>query len=131
MKDPTWLLLEAVQVMHEESIRLFGGSTGIRDEGMLLSAMARPQNIWAYEGPVPLSRLAGAYAAGIILNHPFIDGNKRTGFLAAYTFLDINGQILAADEVDATLMTLNLAAREIEEADFTAWIETKLELKGS
>lgn len=103
----------------------------MRDEGMLHSALARPQNIWAYEGAVPLSRLAGAYAGGIILNHPFVDGNKRTGFLAAYTFLDVNGQILVADEVDATLKTLALAAREIEEPEFCTWLESKLESKRS
>lgn len=122
MNEPVWLHLEAVLMMHEDSISLFGGSAGIRDSGLLESALARPQNIWAYEGPVDLPRLAAAYANGIIRNHPFVDGNKRTGFLAAYSFLRVNGLVLSATEVDATLQTLGLTTSEISEEAYADWI---------
>lgn len=122
MKAPRWLALEAVLEMHEEMLRLFGGSSGIRDAGLLDSALARPKNILAYEPKSNLERLAAAYAGGIIQNHPFVDGNKRTGFLAAFVFLDINGKELNATEAEATAATLALAAGELEEEEFAAWL---------
>src|SRR5687767_9792205 len=122
MTEPIWLLVEAVLVMHEDSIRMFGGSAGIRDQGLLESALARPLNIWGYQGPVAMTRLAAAHASGIIWNHPFVDGNKRTGFLAAYTFLDRNGLKLTATEVDATITTLALAASELSEEQYAEWL---------
>jgi len=122
MSEPTWLRIEAVLAMHEDSIQSFGGASGTRDMGMLESALAKPQNIWAYEGPVSMPRLAASYAFGIVMNHPFVDGNKRTGFLAAYSFLHVNGFRLETSEVDATVTVLSLAAGELPEAAFAAWL---------
>jgi len=103
-------------------IAKFGGSEGLRDEGLLDSALARRLNLYNYEDYVELPRLAASYASGIIQNHPFLDGNKRTGLIAAYMFLDLNGMPLQADEVSATTMTFSLASSEIDEDDYTAWL---------
>jgi death-on-curing protein len=103
-------------------ITRFGGAGGIRDQGLIDSALARPANIYHYERSTDVSQLAAAYAAGIIKNHPFVDGNKRTGFMAAFMFLDLNGATLHADEVTATTMTLSLAASEIDEKDYANWL---------
>jgi death-on-curing protein len=100
----------------------FGGSAGLRDTGLLDSALARPQHLHQYEDCTELPRLAAAYAAGIIRNHPFVDGNKRTGFMAAYVFLGRNGRTLTADEVFAAAMILRLAASEIDEDEYAAWL---------
>ena len=94
----------------------------LRDEGALLSALARPENLFAYETP-SIFELATAYASGIVRNHPFVDGNKRTGFLAAFIFLHINGYLLKAPEAEAVVMTLGLASREIDEAGYAKWLE--------
>ena len=120
-RKPKWLRREAVLIFHEECLAEHGGALGIRDEGLFDSALARPENLLAYEAP-DVFDLAAAYAVGIIRNHPFVDGNKRTGFLAAAVFLEINGQSLEADEVDATLKTLKLAASELDESGYAAWL---------
>ena len=122
MTKPVWLLKPAVLAIHNRMIAEFGGSAGLRDEGLLDSALARPQHLHHYEDCSELSRLAAAYAAGIIRNHPFVDGNKRTGFMAAYVFLGRNGRTLTADEVSATVMTLRLAASEIDEDEYAVWL---------
>ena len=122
MTEPVWLLKPAVLAVHSMMIARFGGSEGLRDEGLLDSALTRPLNLYHYEGCTELPRLAASYAAGIIQNHPFVDGNKRTGFIAAYMFLDLNGMTLQADEVSATAMTLSLASSEIDEADYAVWL---------
>lgn len=103
-------------------IARFGGADGIRDEGLVDSALDRPANIYHYDHCTDVSQLAAAYAAGIIQNHPFVDGNKRTGFIAAYMFLDLNGAKLHADEVTATAMTLSLAASAIDEKNYASWL---------
>ena len=105
------------------SLAQFGGSSGIRDEGLLDSALGRPQNLFAYGKPV-LFDLAASYAFGLVKNHPFIDGNKRTGFIVAATFLELNGIRFGATEVDAALRTFALAAGEMTEAAFAAWLES-------
>ncbi|MGH7787090.1 MAG: type II toxin-antitoxin system death-on-curing family toxin [Candidatus Binatia bacterium] len=120
-RAPVWLAKRAVMAVHQMLLAEFGGSPGIRDEGLLDSALARPRNLRAYEAP-DLVALAAAYAAGIVGNHPFIDGNKRTGFMAAYIFLDRNGQDLVASEADATMLTRSLAAGESSEPDVAAWL---------
>jgi death-on-curing protein len=102
-----------------------GGSPGLRDEGLLESALARPVNLLAYGDP-DLPAPAAAYAAGIIANHPFVDGNKRSGFAAAATFLDRNGFELTASEVAATRMTLGLAASEVSEDQYAAWLRANI-----
>lgn len=122
MTQPVWLLKPALLAVHKMMISRFGGSEGVRDEGLLDSALARPANLHHYEDGAALPRLAASYAAGIIQNHPFVDGNKRTGFIAAYMFLDLNGMTLQADEVSATTMTVALASSEIDEAAYAAWL---------
>lgn len=103
-------------------IAKFGGSAGLRDEGLLDSGLARPVNLYHYEDCTEYQRLVAAYAAGIIQNDPFVDGNKRTGFMAAYIFLGRNGFTLTADEVNATVMTLSLASSEIDENAYAVWL---------
>ncbi len=118
-----WLMEGAVSAMHGELLAEHGGSLGVRDAGLLSSALARPQNRAAYDEPSVFD-LAAAYAFGIIRNHPFVDGNKRTGFLAAYVFLDLNGWELRAKEADAVAAVMALAAGEMDEASFSGWIKT-------
>ncbi len=122
MKQPEWVLRAVVFAAHEQSLAQFGGSAGVRDEGLLDSALARPLNLFAYDKP-SLFDLAASYAFGIVKNHPFIDGNKRTGFIAAVAFLELNGYTFRASEVDATLQTLALAAGDISEAVFSEWLK--------
>lgn len=118
-----WLLNGVVLALHDEQLAEHGGSPGVRDAGLLSSALARPQNQVAYGDPSVFD-LAAAYAFGIIRNHPFVDGNKRTGFLAAYVFLDLNGWELMAHEDEAVAAVLALAAGEIQEAGFSEWLKT-------
>jgi death on curing protein len=117
-----WLLESVIRAMQGEQIAEHGGGMGVRDSGLLASALARPKNKADYENPSVFD-LAAAYAFGIIKNHPFIDGNKRTGFLAAYAFLKINGWHLVASETDAVLAVLALARGEMDEPAFSAWLE--------
>ncbi|MBX3428611.1 MAG: type II toxin-antitoxin system death-on-curing family toxin [Hyphomonadaceae bacterium] len=119
--EPTWLGVESVLVMHEEQLAEHGGAVGVRDLGLLESALARPRNAWSY-GESDLVVLAALYAAGIMRNHPFVDGNKRTGFLAAYAFLYVNRLEIVADEAEVIVQCLSLAASEIGEAEFAAWL---------
>ncbi len=117
-----WLRQDVVLAIHAEQITEHGGRPGIRDSGLLSSAVARPQNKKAYGAPSVFD-LAAAYAIGIILTHPFVDGNKRTGFLAAYVFLEINGWELAVSEAEAVDVVLALATKEIDEAGFSSWLK--------
>ena len=126
MTEPAWLSCSAVLAVHHMMIARFGGSEGLRDEGLLDSALARPQNLYHHENCKDLSRLAAAYAAGLIQNHPFVDGNKRSGFIAAYMFLDLNGATLREDEVTATSMTRSLAASELGELAYAQWISENI-----
>lgn len=122
MKEPVWVLREVVFSAHNQSLVRFGGSAGLRDEGLLDSALGKPVNLFAYGQPT-IFELAASYAFGLVKNHPFIDGNKRAGFIVALTFLLINGWRLEVSEVDATLRTLALAAGEMSEADYAAWLQ--------
>ena len=126
MSEPIWLDKRISLAMHETLIRDYGGSAGVRDEGLLESALARPQNQLAYGDP-SLTELAAAYAFGIARNHPFVDGNKRTAFMAAYTFLRMNGLRFNAPEVEAVAVIRDLAAGEIGEAELAAWIGANVE----
>ena len=117
-----WLVEGVVIAMHGEQVSEHGGSLGIRDPGLLSSALARPQNQAAYGEP-SVFELAAAYAFGILRNHPFVDGNKRTGFLAAYVYLDLNGWELIASEVEAVAAVLALATNEVDEAGFASWLK--------
>jgi death-on-curing protein len=118
-----WIDRRALLLLHGESLVLHGGATGIRDEGLLDSALARPENLAAYGNP-DVFNCAAAYAFGLAKNHPFIDGNKRAGFLGAGMFLRLNGHRLSATQKDATLTMLALAAGEITEADYAAWLRS-------
>ena len=121
MKEPLWLSKALILAVHDRLLADYGGRSGVRDEGLLDSALGKPQNLFAYGKP-SLFELAASYAFGIVKNHPFIDGNKRTGFVAAAAFLDSNGYELTASEVEATLKTLGLAAGDVSEAQYGAWI---------
>lgn len=122
MKEPQWVLRETVLALQEQLLAEFGGLNGLRDEGLLDSALNRPPQLFNYGKP-GLFELAAAYAYGLVRNHPFLDGNKRIGFTTAIVFLEINSYEFTADEADATLQTLALAAREIEEASFADWLK--------
>ena len=125
MKEPEWVLPEVVRAAHEQSLAQFGGPSGIRDETLLESALDKPRNLFAYAEPNHFD-LAASYAFGIITNHPFADGNKRTGFLVAVVFLELNGYRFAANEVDAALQTLALAAGEVSEKQYASWLKTNV-----
>jgi death on curing protein len=127
-RDPRWIAKKAVLLLHEESLARFGGATGLRDEGLLDSALARPQNTQAYNPQCTLADLAAAYAFGLAKNHPFVDGNKRTAFLAIGVFLSINGHAFVADQTDAIYTILALAAGEIDEASLSRWIQANSKL---
>ncbi len=122
MTEPKWLRRDAMLAVHEMLLAEFGGLHGIRDEGLFESALARPQQVVAYGSPT-LFELASAYVAGLIRNHPFVDGNKRIGFMAAITFLETNGLTFHATEADAVVRTLALAARQLTEEDYAAWLK--------
>lgn len=122
MKAPVWILPEVVHALHERLLAEFGGAGGVRDAGMLESALSRPANQFAYGAP-SIPELAAAYAFGLVRNHPFVDGNKRIGFATAILFLELNGYRFTASEVEATVQTLALAARELDEAGFAAWLK--------
>jgi death on curing protein len=122
MNEPVWVTEEDCLSFHDKLLARFGGASGVRDKGLLLSALARPQHVFAYETP-SLFDLAAAYAHGIVKNHPFIDGNKRSGFLAATLFLESNGIRFNGDERDAVIQTLALAAGESTLQDFSVWLQ--------
>ncbi len=121
---PAWIDKRALLLLHKESLAQFGGAGGLRDEGLLDSALARPVNKHSHEGCSDLAELAAAYGFGLARNHPFVDGNKRAAFLAAGVFLAMNGQRLTATPVDAIEAILALAAGSLEEAHFAEWIKT-------
>ena len=124
--EPKWLGVESALVMHEEQLAEHGGAVGIRDLGLLDSALARPRNAWSY-GQSDLVALAALYAAGIMRNHPFVDGNKRTGFLAAYAFLYVNGLEIVASEAEVIVQCLSLAADEIDDTEFATWLRENVQ----
>lgn len=126
MKEPLWVTRDVVLATHEELLARYGGLSGLRDEGLLDSALNRPQHLFAYGAP-DLFNLAACYAVGIVKNHPFLDGNKRSGFMTAYTFLGANGFDFAAPEEEVVLQTLALAAGEIREKDCAAWLKASCE----
>lgn len=122
MKEPVWLTKDIVAALQFKALKEFGGTPGVRDEGLLESALARPRNLLAYGKP-SLFALAAAYAFGLAKNHPFVDGNKRAAFAAVDVFLQLNGRELAAGEAEATVVFQDLAAGELGEDDLAKWIE--------
>ena len=123
-KEPLWLALLEVLAVHEMLLALHGGAIGIRDRGLLESALGRPQNSWAYER-ADLFALAAAYADGIANNHPFIDGNKRTAFIAAALFLETNGYEFIAPEEEVVAMTLALADKTLPPKQYARWLQDR------
>lgn len=121
MSDPIWLDRDECVAIHEMMLAQHGGAAGTREEGLLLSALSKPQNRYAYEGD-DLPMLAASYAAGIIHNHPFVDGNKRTGFMLAATFLELNGLTFFASEESVVEITLAFAAGALTEEQYAAWL---------
>jgi death-on-curing protein len=124
-REPVWLLRAVVEAIHDEQIAEHGGGEGVRDAGLLESALDRPRNLAAYGAP-DLAALAAALGHGIARNHPFIDGNKRTAFVAVELFLELNGHILAADDADCVMTVLRLAEGSISEDGFAAWIRDRI-----
>ncbi len=122
MSEPIWLTGAQILDIHSEQLAMFGGGDGIRDEGLLESALMRPQNQWHY-GTADLAALAADYAFGIAKNHPFIDGNKRVSFAAMMVFLRINKVPFRPGSTEATAIMLNLAAGEIVEQDLIDWMK--------
>jgi death on curing protein len=117
-----WLTRDMVEAFHRESLARFGGADGLRDEGLLESALSRPENIHAYEPEADIFRLAAAYCAGIVRNRPFIDGNKRTGILSAVAFIALNGIEVAFEETSIVTMVFGLAADEVDEDALAVWL---------
>ena len=116
-----WLRIDSVVAMHARQLAEHGGGTGVRDIGLLESALARPMNIAAYEPDADIARLAAAYAYGIAKNHPFIDGNKRTSLVASRTFLILNGYNLNASPTEKYLTFISLAEGSISEDELVEW----------
>jgi len=124
MIEPIWMEMIDAVIIHDMELAAHGGSSGMRDAGMLESALGRPRNVWVYgETPPSLAKLAAAYAFGISSNHPFIDGNKRTALVVSFAFLDTNGIAVTASQEDAYVTILALAAGEIDEQQLTGWFE--------
>ena len=118
-----WVSRAALELLHDESLAEHGGAPGLRDEGLLESALARPQHLVAYGRPEPdLAQLAAAYGIGLAQNYPFVDGNKRAAFLAVGLFLLLNGHRLVATQAEATLTMFAVAAGELDETVFAAWL---------
>ena len=122
MTEPLWIEERDALVLHDRLLALHGGAAGIRDDALLKSALARPQQIYAYADSPDLIELAAAYTVGIVRNHPFIDGNKRTGFVVGILFLELNGYRFSANEADAAQAVLALAASTLDEASYAAFL---------
>ena len=123
MTEVIWIDLPEVLAIHARQLDEHGGASGVRDEGLLESALARPQQLFAYGKP-DVFDLAAAYTAGIVRNHTFVDGNKRTGFVVGILFLELNGPTFTAPEADATQAVFNLAAGEINDDEFAIWLRS-------
>lgn len=121
MDEPVWVSKRAILAMHREQLAEHGGSDGLRDETLLDSALAKPQNVLAYSDEPDIVRLAASYAFGIARNHPFIDGNKRTALVASFTFLGRNGWKISASKEDIYFTFLHLAEGILNEDDLARW----------
>ena len=123
-----WLSRQIVVAIHDEQLAEHGGAVGVRDEGLLDSALARPLNRAGYANPD--GELAALYALGIARNHPFVDGNKRTAFAAMVLFLSLNGMPLVADEADAAITMLQMAAHDVSDEEFIGWVRAHSAQRG-
>ena len=131
MTEPRWLEERDALALHDRLLALHGGAAGVRDSALLQSALARPQQIHAYADAPDRFDLAAAYTAGIVHNHPFIDGNKRTGFVVGILFLELNGYRFTASEADAAQAVLELAAGTLDEAGYTNFLRANSQPAGS
>jgi death on curing protein len=129
MSEPNWIRLESVVDAHSKQLQRHGGIAGVRDAGLLESALSRPRNLFAYGSP-DLAALAASYAFGIVRNHPFLDGNKRTALATCRAFLLINGYSVAASQDEKASQILKLAAGEIAEEEFGEWLRGRLVARG-
>ncbi|HKX23290.1 MAG TPA: type II toxin-antitoxin system death-on-curing family toxin [Rhizorhapis sp.] len=125
MKEPVWVEKEALLLLHLKALARFGGAEGLRDEGLLDSALTRPRNAF-HKGQKEIAALAASYAFGLVKNHPFVDGNKRAGFMAMGVFLAVNGWALKADSVGAVQAMMALAGGEIGEKEFGLWLKQNI-----
>jgi death on curing protein len=123
-REPVWVPRAAVEAAHLDQVRIHGGQPGLRDEGLLESALERPRNRWRYETESDLGALAAAYAFGLIRNHPFLDGNKRTGFVSANIFLILNGHEIDAPEPQVVHVILQVADGTLGEEELAEWIRS-------
>jgi death on curing protein len=125
MNEPEWIGYEVALAIHSEQLAEHGGSEGIRDQGLLESALARPKNLYHYSADAALSRFAAAYALGIVKNHPFIDGNKRTAWIVCALFLELNGKPVMLDQSEVVTMILGIAGGAIDEQQFANWLSIR------
>ena len=126
MREPVWIDERDALALHDRLLALDGGAAGVRNVGLLQSALARPQQLRAYGDAPDAIDMAAAYTVGIVRNPPFVDGNKRTAFVVGVLFLELNGHRFAATEEDATQAVLGLAAGTIDEASFTRWLRANV-----
>jgi death on curing protein len=127
MSEPIWVRRDVLELLHSESIAEHGGADGLRDEGLFESALARPVNLYHYEGASDPARLAASYAFGLAKNHAFVDGNKRIAFIAAGLFLRLNGYRLIADQAKATLVMLSVASGAFGEDELADWVRKNMQ----
>jgi death on curing protein len=126
VRKPVWIEERDALAVHDRLLVLHGGAAGLRDLGLLRSALARPQQHFAYAEAADIVDMAAVYTAGIVRNHPFLDGNKRTGFVVGILFLELNGYRFAASEEDAAQAVLKLAAGTLDEAGYTGFLRANL-----
>lgn len=126
MKEPVWIDERDALALHGRLLALHGGAAGLRDATLLSSALARPQQHYAYGRSPDIVDLAAVYTAGIVRNHPFVDGNKRTGFLAGILFLELNGYVFSASEESAAQAVLELAAGQLDETSYSAFLRANV-----
>jgi death-on-curing protein len=128
-KEPLWIEERDVLAIHDRLVAIHGGATGLRDRGLLQSALARPRQHHAYADSTDIVAMAALYTAGIVRNHPFVDGNKRTGFVTGVLFLELNAFDFKASEEDATQAVLDLAAGTLDETAYAAWLRSNVKRK--
>jgi death-on-curing protein len=128
-KEPLWIEERDALAIHDRLLALHGGMAGLRDQGLLESALARPQQHHAYAGASDIVALAALYTVGIVRNHPFVDGNKRTGFVVGVLFLELHGYEFKASEEDATQAVLGLASGSLDEAGYEKWLRGNAKVK--
>ncbi|MBE2235050.1 MAG: type II toxin-antitoxin system death-on-curing family toxin [Anaerolinea sp.] len=127
MSEPIWLKRVWVDAIHFQQLQRFGGLYGVRDDGVIESALARPRNQWAYDDVTDIAALAAAYGFGLTSGHGYVDGNKRVGFVAMAVFLDLNGWSLDAPEPEVVRIMLAVASGGLGEAGLTAWIRRHIQ----